>query len=720
MKNLSQGLAEASALRGYGLSFLKLAGEPDEFEILNACLRSIRTSLAQNRPNLEAIHDVTLICQQLLPTLVSDLNSEQLMALLVTFSTSARPVFVTGNAGTGKSHLLRSIDQFARSVGWNVAVVAPTGIAAINVGGMTIHRLFRLHTHRVLAEKEGSAATNHGFPVGGFQKGHEPLLRKIELLIVDELSMVRADVLDAMDRKLRHARRIDRPFGGVRVLFFGDLLQLPPVQDQAWKANARRLGYGSPYAVGAKVFHETSARLVELHQNVRVSNGLLDKDSDDAKYVDILGRIRKLQVSDEDLQFLNTNCFVETGRKGNLQIYARNAEVDRENDNQLERLPSTLWERTATLEGRFAEYQKDQKYEAFPADLTLRLKIGARVMFIKNDDQNEHPKWANGSLGTVKGFSPDGVLISLDSGLDVKAGRSRWDMIKYDVFEFKGSDGHLHSFVEPRVEGSFVQYPLRLAWAVTIHKSQGQTFDNITVDLGAGVWEPGQAYVALSRVTSLKGLELLRPLKSTDFIALDSEVNTYLHQQALSFNTRELEDSKRRVVSGAEKHYSSLAPIERDAISVIGIIDNHSKVLAQTSGLSMPTLRFIMEGDSEVIRVRQMLGEFLDLSKSDYENLLSALEDFQQLCERRHVVLQATYSLVKDEPETTIISEVFESVFPNATEPITLISKLNRAKLTGTELEHLTYPERRARLLSLFHSKDSSAILLLAECYLWH
>ena len=637
------------------------------------------------------------------------------MALMVAFSTS-RPVFITGSAGTGKSYLLRSISDLWAKMGNNVAIVAPTGIAAINVGGSTIHRLFRLQTNRVLTEKPGSAHSpgNGGFPVGGFQKGHEPIIRAIDVLVIDEISMVRADILDAVDRKMRHSARVDEPFAGASVVYFGDLLQLPPIQDRPWKYYAASAGYHSPYPVDSFVFQEEPPILIELTHNVRVSRGQIAENSDDAKYVEILRRLRNLTITQQDVDFLNSNCVVSKPSAENLQIHTRNVEVDEENNRRLSLLPGEIWERTASTTGRFSDYLRDPDFDSFPADLTLKLKVGARVMCIKNDDQTGNQSWANGSLGTVKSFAEDGVVVRLDSGETHTIRRSRWDLIKYEVETTKNSKGEIISTLVPREEGTFYQYPLRLAWAATIHKSQGQTFDRITVSLGQGLWEPGQAYVALSRVTSLKGLELLRPLQLTDLIAPSRSVAEYMQSNAVSMTMSDLEIATRVFMEEAEAAFAAKPAEYKSRLELSDELERTSEKVRKHNKVSKEAMQLILENAGAVSTVVQKLITEDAVSAEDLAKVESLEDEFRSLFDSKSIEFQLLLGELEGEADTTIIQKVAALLFPKLVGVETeIIRKLHSGRLAGTSLEKLDYVGRRAKLKRIFSKSSVTEIGIL-------
>jgi hypothetical protein len=389
-------------------------------------------------------------------------------------------VLVTGRAGTGKSTLLQ---YFVANTCKNVAVLAPTGVAAVNVGGQTIHSFFGFKpniTPQEVAELAPSARSKRVY-------------RELELLVVDEVSMVRADLLDCMDRFLRVARQApNRPFGGVRMAFFGDLYQLPPVVTRREKAAIDAL-YATPYFYSSQVFQEINIRLVELEKVYRQT---------DVRFLELLGAIRSGAVTEADLALLNSRCLPEF-EPGPADLYvqltATNALAEETNQRQLARLRGRLYTFIGELYGDFGE-------DHAPAPTRLELKVGAQVMLVNNDSRG---RWVNGTLGrvvrVVSGRQNEGVVVvELQDGDLVEVGPHTWELFEYYV-----EAGQLRS----RVVGRYIQLPLMLAWAVTIHKSQGKTFDRVIIDIGRGAFAPGQVYVALSRCRTLEGIVLKRPIQ---------------------------------------------------------------------------------------------------------------------------------------------------------------------------------------------------------------
>ena len=403
-------------------------------------------------------------------------------------------VFITGRAGTGKSTLLQ---LFRDTTQKRVVVLAPTGVAALNVRGQTIHSFF-------------------GFPGKPIQKSdirrrrYRKLYEKLEVLIIDEISMVRADMLDNIDYFLRINRGINLPFGGVQVIFFGDLFQLPPVVASEEEHMLFRYYYDSPYFFSAKVFVEEGFEMekVELRTTYRQSS---------PHFIRLLDAVRLNQVDYDDLEDLNQRYFEDFEAEDfYITLSARNKVADEINRSQLARLQSPVFSYRASVRGEFHP-------RLFPTELDLELRVGAQVMFVKNDPDKQ---FVNGSIGKVVALTTDSIQVALQNEdgstkmIDVK--KLEWEILKYKTTEDDISK------IDAQVVGTFTQYPLKLAWAITIHKSQGKSFDKVIINLGAkGAFEHGQTYVALSRCRSLEGLVLKHRLNPRDIMVDDRIVEYY-------------------------------------------------------------------------------------------------------------------------------------------------------------------------------------------------
>lgn len=419
-------------------------------------------------------------------------------------------VFITGRAGTGKSTLLRHLT-------WNtskqIAICAPTGVAALNVEGQTIHSLFRLPIGLIAdSDLDQNEATRK-------------ILNAIDTLVIDEISMVNADLMDGIDRALRQARgRRAEPFGGVQIVMFGDPYQLAPVPPRGDEARYIADHYRSFWFFDAHVWAgqaPASDGLIDLGRHgadlhIRELTHI-HRQSDDG-FKAMLNAVRYGRVTKEIADVLNA-----TGARTPpddphdpvITLATRNDRVNAINAKHLAQLPGREQKARADISGDFG------RGDAYPADEELKLKVGAQVMFLRNDAgaKGEPPRWVNGTIGTVTKIVGDTVRVEVDHE-EFEVEPSVWEKYRYAY------DPHTRKLTR-EVVAEFTQFPLRLAWAVTIHKSQGKTYDRAIVDLGAGAFAPGQTYVALSRLTSLDGLYLTRPLRPSD-IRVDEDVRRFM------------------------------------------------------------------------------------------------------------------------------------------------------------------------------------------------
>ncbi len=439
-----------------------------------------------------------------------------------------RSVFLTGKAGTGKTTLLREIIETTHK---NTVVVAPTGIAALNAGGVTIHSLFQLPFGGFLPDNsapdfsestkfETKATLRRHFKMSGLKKS---VIRNMELLIIDEVSMLRADLLDAMDFMMQTVRKKNSPFGGVQVLFIGDLLQLPPViRDDEWRTLKN-------YYKGKFFFH---SQVVQQNPPLYIELDKIFRQTDDA-FISVLNNLRNNQISKEDIATLNQYVqpnFDLKANKGYITLTTHNAKADTMNTEALEALEGKEWLYSPEITGDFPD-------KIYPVDEVLRLKEGAQIMFVKNDLSFDK-KYFNGKMGVIKSLSTKEILVHFpEENKTIEVEKYEWQNIRYKVNDTTKE-------IEEEVLGTFVHYPIKLAWAITVHKSQGLTFDKAALDVSQ-VFLPGQAYVALSRLRSLKGLILLSPLQmngiSNDQDVMDYSLNkaseTHL-ENALHFETK--------------------------------------------------------------------------------------------------------------------------------------------------------------------------------------
>ncbi len=400
-----------------------------------------------------------------------------------------RPVFLTGKAGTGKTTFLKYIKETTFK---KTAVVAPTGVAAINAGGVTMHSFFSLPFGPYIPVMQGgwnSNAVNKQSLLKNikFNTSKRELIQELELLIIDEVSMVRADMLDAVDTILRHFRHMPHvPFGGLQVLFIGDLFQLPPVLNNEDRELLQPY-YKSPFFFEALVLKEAPPVFIELKKIYR---------QNEASFINILNNIRNNKANEHDLEQLHLHYrpgYEPTAGEQYITLTTHNAKAETINQHQLAKLPGKQYGFAAEIKGDFGE-------KAFPADESLLLKEGAQVMFIKND-KGEFRRFYNGKIATVTKIEADKIFVQpAGETAEMQLEKETWKNIRYNYNKEKDE-------VNEEEQGSFTQYPIRLAWAITIHKSQGLTFEKAIVDAGAS-FAPGQVYVALSRLTSMEGLVL--------------------------------------------------------------------------------------------------------------------------------------------------------------------------------------------------------------------
>ncbi|MDQ6904069.1 MAG: helix-turn-helix domain-containing protein [Bacteroidota bacterium] len=410
-------------------------------------------------------------------------------------------IFLTGKAGTGKTTFLKYLKENCSK---NIVVAAPTGVAAINAGGVTLHSLFQLPFHPFLPTKNNKEEVLAKIR---FNKQRQQLLRKVELLVIDEISMVRCDIMDAIDTILKSIRRrYDVPFGGVQLLCIGDLHQLPPVaQHHEW--NILQEYYSSPFFFDSMVIKEQMPLLVELNKIYRQK-----EDS----FVALLNKVRNNNMNADDFADLHLRyqpSFRPAIEEKFITLTSHNNQADLINARELQKLSTPSFKYEAIIDGDFAENN-------YPAEGSLVLKVGAQVMFLKNDTILK--RYFNGKIGMVKALFKDEILVECD-GATIAVSMETWENSRYVLDR---ADGKL----QQETLGTFTQFPLRLAWAITIHKSQGLTFEKVMIDAGAA-FSSGQVYVALSRCTSLDGIVLLSKIPSA---AIYSNDNVVKGQQALT------------------------------------------------------------------------------------------------------------------------------------------------------------------------------------------
>lgn len=420
--------------------------------------------------------------------------NQQFLEAYKTLETTQKHLFLTGRAGTGKSTFLNYIRA---NLAKNFVVLSPTGIAAVNIGGQTIHSFcnFNPNTDLEKARKKGK------------RQKKSKLIKKLEMLVIDEISMVRADLLDMLDAFLREAKQNIKPFGGLQMVFIGDLYQLPPVLK---KENEEFFyqAYKTPYFFSARSFKYILQHYPD--QLVMIELQKIHRQKDPV-FIELLNKVRNGKTDLDLIQKINQNYNPDWEDLVNeyVVLTTTNRTAQEINQENLESLDSPEMVYEGYIEGKFKERD-------LPTELFLSLKVGARVMFVKNDPEK---KWVNGSLGFVTQVHDGFVSVKLDSGQEVMVDEVSWDLYKAEFNEEKNK-------IEQKIEGSFHQLPLKLAWAITIHKSQGQTFEKVVLNLENGAFAAGQVYVALSRCTSLEGLVLARKIRSFD-IQTDQRIKAF-------------------------------------------------------------------------------------------------------------------------------------------------------------------------------------------------
>ena len=517
-----------------------------------------------------------------------DRDNKELQNALQIIQYTRQSLFLTGKAGTGKSTFLRHIAATTKK---KHVVLAPTGIAAINAGGSTLHSFFKLPFHPLLPNDSRYNVRNIRETLK-YNSEKRKLLRELELIIIDEISMVRADIIDFIDRVLRiYCRNMREPFGGKQLLLVGDIYQLEPVI----REEERQLllpFYKSNFFFDARVFREMQLVSIELTKVYRQS---------DPTFINILDHIRTSQVGNGDLALLNKRIGAELSHddsKLSITLSTRRDTVDFINEQHLKQLPGEPTIFNGIIRGEFPE-------SSLPTPMELELKTGAQILFIKNDKEK---RWVNGTLGTIIGFGDeeDGIIyVRTEDGDDVDVEREIWSNMRYKFNETEQK-------IEEEEIGNYEQFPLRLAWAITVHKSQGLTFKQVNIDFTGGVFAGGQTYVALSRCTSLEGISLKERIRREDVFVRAEVLNFARQYNDNQIIQRALQQSK----ADKEYHDAMTAFNEGD---MQGALDNFFLAIHSRYDIEKPAAKRLLRRKLDIINQKQAEIERLneELAKRD-------------------------------------------------------------------------------------------------------
>ena len=594
--------------------------------------------LSQN--NFVNLQQITKMAKLEIHTLDTD-NREWQQALQI-IQYTRRSLFLTGKAGTGKSTFLRHIAETTKK---KHVILAPTGIAAINAGGQTLHSFFKLPFHPLLPNDSSYSIRNIRKTLK-YSGELTKLLRELELIIIDEISMVRADIIDFIDKVLRiYCRNMREPFGGKQLLLVGDIFQLEPViKEDEWRL--MQPFYASAYFFAAKVWQEMQLVSIELRKVYRQS---------DSQFIGLLDRIRQNHATDADLQSINARVNQSSKQEENgfeITLATRRDTVDYINDLHLSELKgdSTIFK--GHIKGDFPE-------TSLPAPMELEIKPGAQVIFIKNDKEK---RWVNGTLGVVIYIDEgEGIITVVDEdGHEYDVEREVWENMHYTFNEKEQK-------IEEEMLGSFIQFPLRLAWAITVHKSQGLTFRHVKIDFsGGGAFAGGQTYVALSRCTSLEGITLEAPIRRSD-IFVRAEVVAFANR----YNDGQLIKQAIYESKADKEYHDAMEAFDRQDFDAF--LQNFFLAIHSRYDIEKPAAKRLIRRKLGIItKLQQQCQQLEDRIRKKEETLKRLAAEYVLLgreCEHEHM------------PEAAIRNyEKALELYPDAMEAKRRIKKLKKDK----------------------------------------